>query len=117
MDFSQNLCNIMKIHGISKAELARQLGVSPSTITNWLEGRCKPGIVKMREISKFFHVTADYLLTGRAEPADYSAANSYSLYPPKYSMAETGNGAKPQLTEDEIYRLKKLVQKYEDDKK
>ena len=87
MDFSQNLCNIMKAHGISKAKLARQLGVSPSTITNWLEGRCKPGIEKMREMCKFFQVTADYLLTGRTEPADYSGETAHSLTPQSFSMA------------------------------
>lgn len=117
MDFSQNLCNIMKVHGISKAKLARQLGVSPSTITNWLEGRCKPGIEKMREMCKFFQVTADYLLTGRTEPADYSAETTHSLTPQSFSMAETGNGAKPQLTANEIYSIKEMVQKYEEDKK
>ena len=32
-------------------------------------------------------------------------------------MAETGNGAKPQLTANEIYSIKEMVQKYEEDKK
>ena len=49
--------------GASK-ELADYLGIHPNVITNWKNGRNKSYIRYLPEISEYFNVTTDYLLTG-----------------------------------------------------
>lgn len=75
MNFSQILNELMKNNGINKATLAKQLNVSPSTITNWLNGG-RPSIGHMRKTAAFFHVSTDYLLSGRVSSGQPQAQNS-----------------------------------------
>ena len=51
--------------GMSQAELARQLGVSPSAVGMYEQGRREPSADTLVALSEIFGVTTDYLLTGR----------------------------------------------------
>ncbi len=48
--------------GVSQSELARKLGVTRSSVNAWESGLSAPTAVYLVELSKFFHVSTDYLL-------------------------------------------------------
>ena len=48
--------------GVSQTDLARALGVSNGNVGDWERGRSKPGYVALTGLSRFFEVSADYLL-------------------------------------------------------
>lgn len=48
--------------GLSRAALAAMLGVSYSTMKNWMRGTTDIPASKITEMSKLFHCTTDYLL-------------------------------------------------------
>ncbi len=50
--------------GISQAELARRLQVSPSAIGMYEQGRREPSAQMLVKLAQTFHVSTDYLLTG-----------------------------------------------------
>lgn len=52
--------------GLSQAELARKLRVSPSAIGMYEQGRREPGAEILIAMAEVFHVSVDFLLTGQA---------------------------------------------------
>ena len=59
--FGERLTGLMIERGVGKAELARVVGVSRSTIASWCEGKNVPYIDKLLDLVKFFGVSSDYL--------------------------------------------------------
>lgn len=55
--------------GMSQAELAKRLQVSASAIGMYEQGRREPGADTLVALGEIFHVSVDYLLTGRAAGA------------------------------------------------
>ena len=55
---------LRKDAGMSQAELARELGVSPSAVGMYEQGRREPSAQTLVHLSKIFRVSTDYLLTG-----------------------------------------------------
>ena len=51
--------------GMSQAELARKLRVSPSAIGMYEQGRREPGAEILLAMAEEFHVSVDFLLTGQ----------------------------------------------------
>lgn len=56
---------LRKGSGMSQAELARLLKVSASAIGMYEQGRREPGADTLVALADTFHVSVDYLLTGR----------------------------------------------------
>ena len=50
--------------GLSQAELAKRLSVSPSAVGMYEQGRREPSMDRIVALSEIFGVTTDYLLTG-----------------------------------------------------
>ena len=63
MEFSQKLQNLRKQKGLTQEELAEVLYVSRTAISKWESGRGYPSIDSLKEISKYFSVTIDELLS------------------------------------------------------
>ena len=63
MEFHEKLRELRKNRGMTQEELAEALFVSRTAISKWESGRGYPGIDSLKEISKFFSVTIDELLT------------------------------------------------------
>lgn len=55
---------LRKESGLSQAELAKQLGISPSAMGMYEQGRREPSMDTLVAMAKVFHVSTDYLLTG-----------------------------------------------------
>lgn len=57
---------LMEAHGLTQYALAKRLGISQSTICNWLNGKKEPSIESLWKVADFFDLTVDYLI-GRSE--------------------------------------------------
>ena len=64
MEFNEKLQQLRKSRGLTQEELAEALYVSRTAVSKWESGRGYPSIDSLKEISKFFSVTIDDLLSG-----------------------------------------------------
>jgi len=64
MEFNEKLQELRKNKGMTQEELAEVLFVSRTAISKWESGRGYPNIDSLKEISKFFSVRIDELLSG-----------------------------------------------------
>ena len=64
MEFYEKLQELRKSRGLTQEELAEELYVSRTAISKWESGRGYPSIDSLKEISKYFSVTIDDLLSG-----------------------------------------------------
>lgn len=63
MELNEKLQELRKSRGLTQEELAEALYVSRTAISKWESGRGYPSIDSLKEISKFFSVTVDDLLS------------------------------------------------------
>ena len=66
MEFHEKLRELRKSRGLTQEELAEALYVSRTAVSKWESGRGYPSIDSLKEISKYFSVTIDDLLSGEA---------------------------------------------------
>ena len=143
MNFAQRLLKLMQQNQITKFKLSKMLNVSPSSVANWLVGASSPSIDKIRQIATIFQVTTDYLLNGEdagntqdaslaqleqlllntfrsasannkiamLQYAEQLTKNDSAYQSPAF--AEVGKADTPQLTAEDIKRLKLLLNKYD----
>ena len=64
MEFGEKLQELRKSRDLTQEELAQALYVSRTAISKWESGRGYPSIDSLKEISKFFSVSLDDLLSG-----------------------------------------------------
>ena len=64
MEFHEKLQELRKSRGLTQEELAEDLYVSRTAVSKWESGRGYPSIDSLKEISKYFSVTIDDLLSG-----------------------------------------------------
>lgn len=60
--FVDNLNHYISVNNIRKIELAKVIGVSPSTITDWCKKRSYPRMDKIEMLAKFFGVEKSDLI-------------------------------------------------------
>ncbi len=81
MEFHEKLQELRKSRGLTQEELAEALFVSRTAISKWESGRGYPSIDSLKEISRYFAVSIDDLLSGEqlifiAEKENKSNLNS-----------------------------------------
>lgn len=64
MEFHEKLQELRKSRGLTQEELAEALFVSRTAVSKWESGRGYPSIDSLKEISRYFSVTIDDLLSG-----------------------------------------------------
>lgn len=64
VEFYEKLRELRKSRGLTQEELAEALFVSRTAISKWELGKGYPGIDSLKEISNFFSVSIDDLLSG-----------------------------------------------------
>ena len=64
MEFHEKLQELRKNRGLTQEELAEALYVSRTAISKWESGRGYPSIDSLKQISSYFSVTIDDLLSG-----------------------------------------------------
>lgn len=70
MKLADKIIGLRKSNGFSQEELAEKLNVSRQAISRWEMGTAMPDASNIKQISKLFGVTADYLLND-----DYQSDN------------------------------------------
>lgn len=66
MEFHEKLQELRKERGLTQEELAQALYVSRTAISKWESARGYPSIDSLKEISRYFSVSIDDLLSGEA---------------------------------------------------
>lgn len=66
------LRGLMEDSKTTQIELAKSLGVSRQSVSQYMDGSMQPNAEKLSNIAKFFNVSSDYLL-GRTDAKSYSA--------------------------------------------
>lgn len=64
MEFNEKLQELRKSKGMTQEELAEALYVSRTAVSKWESGRGYPNIDSLKELSRFFSVSVDDLLSG-----------------------------------------------------
>lgn len=59
---NENIRELRIASNISQVELARKLGVSKQSVSNWENDNIQPSIDMLIKIAKVFNVSTDYLL-------------------------------------------------------
>ena len=63
MEFTKILKDLMKINNeITQTELANKMGLKPSQVCEWLNGKSKPGYDSLKALALALNVSADVLL-------------------------------------------------------
>lgn len=64
MEFNEKLQELRKSKGLTQEELAGKLYVSRTAVSKWESGRGYPSIDSLKDISHFFNISIDDLLSG-----------------------------------------------------
>ena len=64
--FAAQLSNLRRGSGLTMEQLAKKLGVSKQTVSNWENGNIMPSVDAVEKMADFFSVSVDYLL-GRGD--------------------------------------------------
>ena len=64
MEFNEKLQELRKSRNLTQEQLAERLYVSRTAISKWESGRGYPSIDSLKEISKYFAISLDDLLSG-----------------------------------------------------
>lgn len=75
----QRIAALRKNARMSQAELARALGVSPSAVGMYEQGRREPAAATLVQLAKVFQVSTDYLLTGQLTRSEDTKALAGTL--------------------------------------
>ncbi|MFT9055732.1 MAG: helix-turn-helix domain-containing protein [Ethanoligenens sp.] len=57
--------NLMESRSMTAAQLTREAGLTAGLISQWKKGAQKPSSKSLQKIADYFHVSVDYLLTGK----------------------------------------------------
>lgn len=71
MTFYENFKRICDMRGESPSTVARKLGISTGTVSNWKATEARPSSAILRKLAAYLSVSTDYLLTG--EEPEYVA--------------------------------------------
>jgi transcriptional regulator with XRE-family HTH domain len=63
MEFGEKLQELRKARSLTQEQLAEALYVSRTAVSKWESGRGYPSIDSLREVSRFFSVTIDELIS------------------------------------------------------
>lgn len=79
--------------GFSQASFARQIDVSPQTLSGWLSGRNRPGVEEVIRMCEVLRVSPSWLLTGMENsPQQSLVADDFVCIPLYDVQASCGNG-------------------------
>ncbi len=95
----KRIASLRQSYGLSQAELAKELHVSPSTVGMYEQGRREPGVATLVELSRLFEVTLDYLVAGQPDTVQDVAALHQML---EDSIQQPGEGAQRSVSKEEM---------------
>lgn len=84
MNFAQRLSGLMDSHALTNYQLAKDLDIHPTTVTNWLSGKT-PRKKTLAILSAYFGVSIEYLL-GNEEQKKPTAEKAVSDEDIKFAL-------------------------------
>lgn len=66
---SENIVFFRKKNGVSQAELAEKLYVTPQAVSRWERGETEPDLETIQRIADIFQVGVEELVSGESNPA------------------------------------------------
>lgn len=94
----KRLKEVLGNKGITMYRISKEVGVSKSTLANYITDRTKPDSIKLAAICDFLGINKVWLLTGNGEPL--VSASTVQLVN-EVREAAMGYGRKPPVVEDE----------------
>lgn len=61
---------LLQKYGVSAYKVAKETGVTQSTLSDWKRGRSTPKSENMKKLADYFGVSIDYLMTGKEDPSE-----------------------------------------------
>lgn len=58
----EKICKLQEESGLKESVLAKKLGVSPTTVNNWITGKTKPMRVYIEKLAEFFGIPEEELM-------------------------------------------------------
>lgn len=88
MQFSKVLKTLIRQRGITTAELATALSISPKTIYDWLAGAVPRDYGAIRACARHFNVSLHFILFGEEEntPTPREIIENTELQPGRYEV-------------------------------
>lgn len=80
MKLSEKIVQLRKSQGLSQEELAEKLDLSRQAVSRWESGTAQPDAGNLRQISRLFEVSVDYLLDEEQESPQVPAAAPAKLH-------------------------------------
>ena len=78
--FVQNLERYMKAKGVEQVDIVRNLNVSATTVSDWVNGKKYPRVDAMQELADYLGVTLS-MLTAESEARDWLHDNAIQVGP------------------------------------
>lgn len=72
--FASNIRKLMSENNVTQDELARAIGKTRQTVSQYVNGVSEPGYDTLVKIANYFHVSLDYLLGQTADPCMQKSA-------------------------------------------
>ena len=66
----ERIAALRRVRGLSQAELAGRLGISPSAMGMYEQGRREPSVQIIIALARELAVSTDFLLTGKSAPPE-----------------------------------------------
>lgn len=99
-DLLKRVYRLMNEHDIKPTQLAKLLGMSTSTFTDWNNGKGSPSLKAVIQFAEYFDVSLDYLVYGKehqeknileiSNPEDDALLEAFHKLPPQLRMKATG---------------------------
>lgn len=86
--FSRKLQECLQNSGLTMAELAKKIGVSQATISDWCNGKKAPRFDKIEQLAKFFNVSPTYFFNDEIVEYDYKQIKNPRLYEIEYKKQD-----------------------------
>ena len=86
--FGELLRELRKDHGMTQADLAKELSLSPLTISAYERNRCVPDDSTKVKIAKLFNISLDYLLGLIREPLPYDRSDHVVQCPQDFTAED-----------------------------
>ncbi len=88
--------------GLSQRNIAKILNISQGTYNNWENGKTEPSIAQLIELSKFFEISVDYLISN----SDDAGIINYNKNITEYEKALLDNfNQLPTTLQNNIFEL------------
>lgn len=88
--------------GLSQRNIAKILNISQGTYNNWENGKTEPSIAQLIELSKFFEISVDYLISNSDDAGIINYNKSITEY--EKALLDNFNQLPPTL-QNNIFEL------------